>query len=199
MYAKWIQSYRDLPLLINQWCNVMRWEMRTRLFLRTAEFLWQEGHTAHETAEEADEETMQMLEVYPDFAENDLAIPVVAGRRPSSEKFAGADRTYTIEALMQDGKALQAGTCHYLGQNFAKAFDIKFLDRDASSSTSDHLVGPVHADDRRADHGPRRRRRPDPAAARRADSGGDRADSGGTRRPCCRGRGARSARARGFR
>ncbi|HEY7119010.1 MAG TPA: proline--tRNA ligase [Tepidisphaeraceae bacterium] len=130
MYAQWIQSYRDLPLLINQWCNVMRWEMRTRLFLRTAEFLWQEGHTAHETAEEAEAETRRMLGVYADFAEQVLAIPVVKGRKTDSEKFPGADVTYCIEALMQDGKALQAGTSHNLGQNFSKAFDIKFLGRD---------------------------------------------------------------------
>jgi len=130
MYAKWIQSYRDLPVLINQWCNVMRWEMRTRLFLRTAEFLWQEGHTAHETADEAQRETLQMLDVYAAFAEEFLAIPVVKGAKTDAEKFPGAVTTYCIEALMQDGKALQAGTSHNLGQNFAKAFDIKFLGRD---------------------------------------------------------------------
>src|SRR6478672_1970211 len=130
MYAEWVQSYRDLPILINQWCNVMRWEMRTRLFLRTAEFLWQEGHTAHESAEEAREETLRMLDVYADFAENVLAIPVIKGPKTDSEKFPGAVVTYCIEALMQDGKALQCGTSHDLGQNFAKAFDIKFLGRD---------------------------------------------------------------------
>src|SRR5690349_20319867 len=129
MYAQWVQSYRDLPLLINQWCNVMRWEMRTRLFLRTAEFLWQEGHTAHETAEEGREETLKMLGVYADFAENVLAIPVVKGEKTESEKFPGAVVTYCIEALMQDGKALQMGTSHDLGQNFAKAFEIKYLGR----------------------------------------------------------------------
>src|SRR5215469_15136373 len=118
MYAQWIQSYRDLPLLINQWCNVMRWEMRTRLFLRTAEFLWQEGHTAHETAEQAQEETLRMLDVYAAFAEEFLAIPVVKGAKTDAEKFPGAVTTYCIEALMQDGKALQAGTSHNLGQNF---------------------------------------------------------------------------------
>src|SRR5690606_29042103 len=127
MYSEWIQSYRDLPVLINQWCNVMRWEMRTRLFLRTAEFLWQEGHTAHETAEQAQQETLQMLDVYASFAEEFLAIPVIKGYKTDSEKFPGADTTYAIEALMQDGKALQAGTSHNLGQNFSKAFDIKFL------------------------------------------------------------------------
>jgi prolyl-tRNA synthetase len=130
MYAQWVQSYRDLPLLINQWCNVMRWEMRTRLFLRTAEFLWQEGHTAHETADEAEAEARQMLDVYADFAQQVLAIPVIKGAKTDSEKFPGANVTYCIEALMQDGKALQAGTSHNLGQNFARAFDIKFLGRD---------------------------------------------------------------------
>jgi prolyl-tRNA synthetase len=130
MYAKWIQSYRDLPLLINQWANVMRWEKVTRLFLRTAEFLWQEGHTVHSTFDEAQARTMEMLEVYRAFAEEDLAIPVVPGRKSESEKFAGAERTYSIEALMGDGKALQAGTSHNLGDHFARVFDIKFLDRD---------------------------------------------------------------------
>jgi len=128
-YRKWIQSYRDLPLLINQWANVVRWEMRTRLFLRTAEFLWQEGHTAHETKEEAIEETKRMQGVYADFAENFMAMPVIKGYKTESERFAGALETYTIEALMQDGKALQAGTSHFLGQNFAKAFDVKFTTR----------------------------------------------------------------------
>ncbi|MGF1532348.1 MAG: proline--tRNA ligase [Bernardetiaceae bacterium] len=125
-YKNWIQSYRDLPLLINQWANVVRWEMRTRLFLRTAEFLWQEGHTAHATREEAVAETLQMLRIYADFAENDLALPVIQGVKTESERFAGAEDTYCIEALMQDGKALQAGTSHFLGQNFAKAFDVRF-------------------------------------------------------------------------
>ncbi len=129
MYAQWIQSYRDLPVLINQWCNIMRWEMRTRLFLRTSEFLWQEGHTAHETAEEAEEETLQMLEIYRKFHEEWLAIPVIPGRKSEMEKFPGALRTYAIEAMMQDGRALQCGTSHNLGQNFAKAFDIQFLGR----------------------------------------------------------------------
>ena len=132
MYAKWVQSWRDLPILINQWANVVRWEKVTRLFLRTTEFLWQEGHTAHETAEEAQEETMRMLGVYKDFAENDLAMPVMDGQKTESEKFAGAVRTYSIEALMRDGRALQAGTSHYLGQNFARSFDIKFQARDKS-------------------------------------------------------------------
>ncbi|HOE71093.1 MAG TPA: proline--tRNA ligase, partial [Brevefilum sp.] len=128
MYAKWIQSYRDLPVLINQWANVVRWEMRTRLFLRTLEFYWQEGHTAHATPEEAEAETLQMLDVYTDFAVNEAAVPVIPGRKSESEKFAGAVRSYTIEAMMGDKKALQAGTSHNLGQNFAKAFDIQYLD-----------------------------------------------------------------------
>jgi len=155
----WIRSYRDLPVLINQWCNVVRWEKATRPFLRTMEFLWQEGHTAHRTAEEARAEALQMLEVYRDFAETDAAIPVLSGRKPESEKFPGAERSYTIEALMPDGQALQSGTSHYLGQNFAKAFDIKFLDSDnvekhvhtTSWGVSWRLLGGmimVHGDDR---------------------------------------------------
>jgi prolyl-tRNA synthetase len=158
MYAQWIQSYRDLPVLINQWANVMRWEMRTRLFLRTAEFLWQEGHTAHETAEESQEETLRMLGVYAAFVEEFLAIPVVQGRKTESEKFPGAVTTYAIEGLMQDGKALQCGTSHDLGQNFAKAFGIKFLGRDqkehfvwtTSWGVSTRLIGALvltHSDD----------------------------------------------------
>ncbi|HVT87256.1 MAG TPA: proline--tRNA ligase [Tepidisphaeraceae bacterium] len=158
MYAQWLQSYRDLPILINQWCNVMRWEMRTRLFLRTSEFLWQEGHTAHETAEQAQEETMQMLDVYADFAEQTLAIPVIKGTKTDSEKFPGAVTTYCIEGLMQDGKALQCGTSHNLGQNFSKAFEIKFLGRDqqqqfaytTSWGVSTRLIGAMimaHSDD----------------------------------------------------
>ena len=126
MFAKWVQSYRDLPLLINQWANVVRWEMRTRLFLRTTEFLWQEGHTAHATEAECEEEARRMLGVYATFAEDHLAIPVVRGVKTDSEKFAGANKTYTIEALMQDNRALQAGTSHFLGQNFSKQFDLKF-------------------------------------------------------------------------
>ncbi len=129
-YKGWIQSYRDLPLLINQWANVVRWEMRTRLFLRTAEFLWQEGHTAHSTKEEAIEETQRMINVYADFVENWMAVPVIKGVKTPNERFAGADDTYTIEALMQDGKALQCGTSHFLGQNFAKAFDVKFANKE---------------------------------------------------------------------
>ncbi len=158
MYAKWIQSYRDLPLLINQWANVVRWEMRTRLFLRTMEFLWQEGHTAHATAEEAQEETLRMLDVYTEFAVEDAAIPVIPGRKSESERFAGAVNSYSIEAMMGDRKALQAGTSHFLGQNFAKAFDIKFLDESnelqhvwtTSWGLSTRMVGAVvmvHGDD----------------------------------------------------
>jgi prolyl-tRNA synthetase len=132
MYARWIQSWRDLPVLINQWCNIVRWEKVTRPFLRTTEFLWQEGHTAHETEQEAREETLRILSIYKDFAETELAMPVIDGQKSESEKFAGASRTYSIEALMGDGRALQAGTSHFLGQNFAKAFDIKFQGRDKS-------------------------------------------------------------------
>lgn len=157
-YKGWIQSYRDLPLLINQWANVVRWEMRTRLFLRTAEFLWQEGHTAHATAEEAVEETKRMLDVYADFAENWMALPVIKGVKSPNERFAGAEDTYCIEALMQDGKALQAGTSHFLGQNFAKAFDVKFSDKQnkldyvwaTSWGVSTRLIGGLvmaHSDD----------------------------------------------------
>ena len=157
-YKGWIQSYRDLPLLINQWANVVRWEMRTRLFLRTAEFLWQEGHTAHATKEEAIIETKKMLEVYADFAENFMAVPVIKGIKTANERFAGAEDTYCIEALMQDGKALQAGTSHFLGQNFAKAFDVKFSDKTnqldyvwaTSWGVSTRLIGGLvmaHSDD----------------------------------------------------
>lgn len=157
-YKNWIQSYRDLPVLINQWANVVRWEMRTRLFLRTAEFLWQEGHTAHATKQEAIEETEQMLDIYADFAENFMAIPVIKGIKTPSERFAGADETYCIEALMQDGKALQAGTSHFLGQNFSKAFDVKFATKEGtleyawatSWGTSTRLMGALimtHSDD----------------------------------------------------
>ncbi|TCD01474.1 proline--tRNA ligase [Pedobacter psychroterrae] len=157
-YKGWIQSYRDLPLLINQWANVVRWEMRTRLFLRTTEFLWQEGHTAHATAEEAVEETRKMLDVYADFAENWMAVPVVKGVKTANERFAGALDTYCIEALMQDGKALQAGTSHFLGQNFAKAFDVKFTNKEGkiehvwatSWGVSTRLMGALimaHSDD----------------------------------------------------
>ena len=157
-YKKWIQSYRDLPILVNQWANVVRWEMRTRLFLRTAEFLWQEGHTAHATKEEAVQETEKMLDVYARFVENNMAIPVIKGVKSENERFAGAEETYCIEALMQDGKALQAGTSHFLGQNFAKAFDVKFADKNGeqrhvwatSWGVSTRLMGALimtHSDD----------------------------------------------------
>jgi prolyl-tRNA synthetase len=157
-YKDWIQSYRDLPLLINQWANVVRWEMRTRLFLRTAEFLWQEGHTAHATKEEAVEETERMLGVYADFVETYMAVPVIKGIKTESERFAGAVDTYCIEALMQDGKALQAGTSHFLGQNFAKAFEVQFLTKEnkqeyvwaTSWGVSTRLIGALimaHSDD----------------------------------------------------
>lgn len=157
-YKNWIQSYRDLPILINQWANVVRWEMRTRLFLRTAEFLWQEGHTAHATKQEAIEEAERMLDVYADFAENYMAMPVIKGRKSESERFAGAEDTLCIEALMQDGKALQAGTSHFLGQNFAKAFEVKYTDKEGkqefvwatSWGVSTRLMGALimtHSDD----------------------------------------------------
>ncbi|MEI2750168.1 MAG: proline--tRNA ligase [Ferruginibacter sp.] len=157
-YKGWIQSYRDLPILVNQWANVVRWEMRTRLFLRTAEFLWQEGHTAHATKEEAVEETRKMLDVYADFVENYMAVPVIKGVKTANERFAGAEDTYCIEALMQDGKALQAGTSHFLGQNFAKAFDVQFLNKEnkqeyvwaTSWGVSTRLIGALimaHSDD----------------------------------------------------
>ncbi|GAB3218375.1 proline--tRNA ligase [Algoriphagus aestuariicola] len=157
-YKNWIQSYRDLPLLVNQWANVVRWEMRTRLFLRTSEFLWQEGHTAHATAKEAMDETVQMMNVYAQFAEEYMAVPVVKGRKTENERFAGADETFCIEAMMQDGKALQAGTSHFLGQNFAKAFDVKFATKEGgleyvwgtSWGVSTRLMGALimaHSDD----------------------------------------------------
>lgn len=157
-YKNWIHSYRDLPILVNQWANVMRWEMRTRMFLRTAEFLWQEGHTAHATREEAEEEAIRMLNVYGDFAENYMAVPVLKGVKSPNERFAGALDTYTIEAMMQDGKALQSGTSHFLGQNFAKAFDVTFMNKDnkpeyvwaTSWGVSTRLMGALimtHSDD----------------------------------------------------
>ncbi len=159
MYSKWIQSYRDLPVLMNQWCNVMRWEKTTRPFLRTSEFLWQEGHTVHATEEEAMEETLKMLGVYEEFAKNVLSMPVLTGRKTEKEKFAGAVATFGMEAMMHDGKSLQAGTSHYLGQNFAKAFEIKFLDKDGvqkygyttSFGVSTRLIGAIimtHGDQR---------------------------------------------------
>ncbi len=159
MYSKWIQSYRDLPVLINQWCNVVRWEKTTRPFLRTAEFLWQEGHTVHATEEEAQEETLKMLEIYRQVSEDELAMPVILGRKSEREKFAGANKTYSMEAMMHDGKALQAGTTHNLGQNFAKMFDIQYLDKDGelkygwntSWGFSTRLIGGIimtHGDNR---------------------------------------------------
>ena len=159
MYAKWIQSYRDLPVIMNQWCNVMRWEKTTRPFLRTSEFLWQEGHTVHASEEEAIEETIKMLNVYKDFMEQTLALPVFTGRKTEKEKFAGAVATYGLEAMMLDGKSLQSGTSHYLGQNFSKAFDIKFLDKDSTQKlgyttswgTSTRMIGAIimaHGDQR---------------------------------------------------
>lgn len=159
MYARWVKSYRDLPVLINQWCNIFRWEKTTRLFLRTLEFLWQEGHTLHRTPEEAEAEALKILDIYVDFVENDLAVPVIAGMKPESEKFPGAVATYSIEALMPDGQALQAGTSHNLGQNFTRAFDIRYLDEDntekhpwgTSWGVSSRLIGAVimtHGDDR---------------------------------------------------
>jgi len=158
MFAQWIHSHRDLPLMVNQWCNVVRWEMRTRMFLRTSEFLWQEGHTAHATKDEAERETLQMLEVYRGFCEEYLAIPLVTGRKSAAERFAGADETYTIEGLMGDGRALQCGTSHFLGQNFARAFEIRYLDDNnqmqhvwqTSWGVSTRLLGAiimVHGDD----------------------------------------------------
>ncbi|HVN88488.1 MAG TPA: proline--tRNA ligase [Candidatus Binataceae bacterium] len=158
MFAQWIHSHRDLPLMVNQWCNVVRWEMRTRPFLRTAEFLWQEGHTAHATREEAEQETLTMLEVYRSFVEDFLAVPLIYGRKSAAERFPGADDTYTIESLMPDGRALQCGTSHYLGQNFAKAFEIRFLDdnnqlqfpHQTSWGVSTRLLGAIimsHGDD----------------------------------------------------
>ncbi len=158
VYSKWVQSYRDLPIMINQWANVMRWEMRTRLFLRTSEFLWQEGHTAHATAQEGRDETEQMLNVYQDFARETLAIPVIPGQKPLSERFPGAQETYTIEAMMQDGKALQAGTSHFMGQTFAKAYEIKYLSKEGqleyawttSWGVTTRLIGALvmtHSDD----------------------------------------------------
>ena len=157
-FKNWINSYRDLPVLVNQWCNVFRWEMRTRMFLRTAEFLWQEGHTAHATSEEAQERAIQMLNVYGEFAEKYLAVPVIKGVKSANERFAGAIETYTIEAMMQDGKALQSGTSHFLGQNFAKAFDVNFVNKDnkpesvwaTSWGVSTRLMGALimtHSDD----------------------------------------------------
>ena len=185
-FAKWIQSHRDLPLMVNLWNNVVRWELRPRLFLRTTEFLWQEGHTAHATYADAAEETRRMLEVYRAFMEETLAISVVAGEKSPGERFAGADHTFTCEALMRDGKALQMGTSHNLGHNFARAFDIRYLDgRRRAPPRRHHLLGHVHPDGRRPDHGPRRRPRTAPAPDDRTAPGGDHAAGRGraARRP----------------
>jgi len=175
-FARWVQSYRDLPLLINQWANVMRWEMRPRLFLRTAEFLWQEGHTAHETAEEAMEETAKMHGVYERFLTDHLAVPVIAGAKTEAERFPGAVDTFTVEAMVQDRKAIQAGTSHFLGQNFSKAAGIEFEGRESKREYAwtarvrlDDELGRQHPHDRHAADGPQRRRRAHSASARRAD------------------------------
>ena len=170
-YAKWVQSYRDLPILINQWANVVRWEMRPRLFLRTTEFLWQEGHTVHETEAEARAETRQMLDVYETFVRDHLAIPVFTGEKSESERFPGAVQTLCIEAMVQDRKAIQAGTSHFLGQNFSRASGIQF--QTAGRETGiwlDDELGHDHAADRHGDHDARRRRRTGPSAAHRADA-----------------------------
>ena len=187
-FARWVQSYRDLPILINQWANVVRWELRTRLFLRTTEFLWQEGHTVHATEAEAREETMRMLDVYADFAEHTMAMPVIKGEKTAGERFPGAVSTYSIEAMMQDRKALQAGTSHFLGQNFAKAQEIKYQDVNGQEVLRlDDVVGRFDAARRRAGHDAQRRRwaraaaeagagaRRDPAdlSQRRREVGGD--------------------------
>ncbi len=191
MFAQWIHSHRDLPLMVNQWCNVVRWEMRTRMFLRTTEFLWQEGHTAHATQAEAEAETLTILEVYRSFCEEFLAIPLLWGRKSAAERFAGAVETYTIEGLMGDGRALQCGTSHFLGQNFARAFNIRYLDdgNEHAIRVADQL-GRFHPPARRDHHGPRRR--PGPAAA--AQSG---ADPGRNRADLAQGRGARAGAGRG--
>ena len=206
MYAKWIKSWRDLPVLINQWANVVRWEKVTRLFLRTTEFLWQEGHTAHETEAEAEDEALRMLAVYKEFAKTELAMPVLDGRKSESEKFAGAQHTYSIEALMGDGRALQAGTSHMLGQNFSKVFDIRFQARDKSLQyvwqTSWGMTNPF---DWRCHHDPRRRQWPDSPPPELRTSDRDRSDparqlagdrvtkSSRHRRDADRGRGPRAA------
>ena len=174
--AKWVQSYRDLPLLLNQWANVVRWELRPRMFLRTTEFLWQEGHCAHATELDAASYARQILDdVYTDFMVNELAIPVIPGRKTASERFAGATNTMTCEAMMRDGKALQMGTSHELGQNFARAFDMNYLDADgAQQLCCDDVMGCLDTDDGWADHVPRRRRRAPRAAAHRCRAdGGD--------------------------
>ncbi len=171
-YKNIIKSYRDLPKLYNQWCSVVRWEKTTRPFLRTREFLWQEGHTMHETAQDAIEETERILNIYADFCEKDLAMPVVRGKKTDTEKFAGAEATYTIEAMMHDGKSLQAGTSHYFGDGFAKAFEIEFQNRENKpQQPAPDLLGRLHPLNRRHHHDPRRRQRPCPAAGHRPHPG----------------------------
>ena len=195
MFAKWVQSYRDLPLLINQWANVVRWEMRTRLFLRTLEFLWQEGHTAHATHDEAEEEARRMLGVYSDFMEGYMAMPVITGQKTDAERFAGALRTYSCEAMMQDNKALQAGTSHNLGQNFAKAFDLKFQAEHGGQEFAWNTSWGVSTRlDRRSRDDARRRQRPAHSAAARANRAGDRSDLQDGRRAQSRARSGRSHR-----
>ena len=177
-FQRWIRSYRDLPLLINQWANVVRWEMRTRLFLRTAEFLWQEGHSAHADEQDARAATMGGLELYRSFAESTLAMPVIAGEKPENERFPGAVNTYSIEAMMQDGKALQSGTSHYLGTNFGSAQNIRYQNESGSTDAMPyHELGDVHARHRWGDHDPWRRRRAPPAAGHRAQADRPRADA----------------------
>ncbi len=177
MLAKWIQSYRDLPVLLNQWCNIVRWEMRTRLFLRTTEFLWQEGHTAHATSDEAEAEARLILGMYRRFQEEWLALPVLTGLKTDSERFAGAVRTYALEGLMQDNKAMQAGTSHFLGQNFCQGVRRAISDgRGRARPRVVDIVGRVHTPHRRADHDPLRRQRPGRASKGRTGAGCDRAD-----------------------
>ena len=193
-FAHVLQSYRDLPLLYNQWCSVVRWEKTTRPFLRSREFWWQEGHTIHETAEEAIAETEQQLNCYADFCENYLKIPVVKGRKTDSEKFSGAEATYTIEAMMHDGKALQSGTSHYFGDGFSRAFNVTFAGRDNKLQYPFQTSwGDVHPDRRRDHHDPRRRRGADPAARRRPDPDRHRADRAAQARRAGKGRGAAGA------
>ena len=190
-FAHVLHSWRDLPMKYNQWCSVVRWEKTTRPFLRSREFWWQEGHTIHETAEEAVAETLQQLNTYADFCEKYLKIPVVKGRKTDKEKFAGAEATYTIEAMMHDGKALQSGTSHYFGDGFSRAFDVQFTGRDntAAVPVPDQL-GRIHPSGGRHHHDPRRRRGPDPAPGRGPVSGGDRARGRAQARRDRKGRGA---------
>ncbi len=191
MMARWISSHRDLPLLLNQWANVVRWEMRPRMFLRTTEFLWQEGHTAHADEADAMAETLTALDIYAKVAREMAAMPVVEGEKTPGERFPGAVRTYTVEGMMRDGRALQSGTSHYLGTNFARAFGIQYTAENGEQELlPHHVLGDEHPDDRRRDHDARRRQGPGAAAAARAVPGGDRADrprrpgrAGARRRP----------------